>query len=88
MILSDEQFALIAARDAEIDHLRARCDELNEACSAKQALLDHVAAENEQLIGIMEKSGDPMTQFAASMCRGKPAKLSIRGDVATFTDMT
>ena len=67
MILSDEQFALIAARDAEIDHLRA---------------------ENEQLIGMMEKSGDPMTQFAASMCRGKPAKLSIRGDVATFTDMT
>ena len=54
MILSDEQFALIAARDAEIDHLRARCSELNEACSAKQALLDHVAADERDFMELVE----------------------------------
>ena len=54
MIMSDEQFALIAARDAEIERLRARCDELNEACSAKQALLDHVAADERDFMELVE----------------------------------
>ena len=37
-----------------ISTLRARCDELNEACSAKQALLDHVAADERDFMELVE----------------------------------
>ena len=53
-ILTDEQFAWIAARDAELARLRTRCDELNEACSAKQALLDLVAADERDFMELVE----------------------------------
>ena len=53
-ILTDEQFAWIAARDAELARLRTRCSELNEACAAKQALLDHVAADERDFMELVE----------------------------------
>ena len=55
MIMSDEQFALIAARDAEIERLRARCDELNEACAAKQVLIDHTASDLRDMRDMYER---------------------------------
>ena len=85
----------------ENDKLKAEVRKLEEevhlwhSCVHEPGEIDERLCENaalrveiKQLIGIMEKSGDPVTQFAASMCRGKPAKLSIRGDIATFEDMT
>ena len=39
---------------AKVARLEARCDELNEACSAKQALLDHVAADERDFMELVE----------------------------------
>ena len=39
---------------AKVARLEARCDELNEACNAKQALLDHVAADERDFMELVE----------------------------------
>jgi len=55
MIMSDEQFAVVAAKDAEIERLRARCEELNEACAAKQVLIDHTASDLRDMRDLYER---------------------------------
>ena len=39
----------------KVERLEARCDELNEACSAKQGLLDHVAEDQRDMLALVEK---------------------------------
>ena len=47
---------------AECDALRARCDELNEACSTKQVLLDHTAADLRDMRDLYEKEKNTLRE--------------------------
>jgi len=38
----------------KVEGLEARCEELNEACGVKQALLDHVAADERDFMELVE----------------------------------
>ena len=41
--------------EAEVASLRARCSELNEACSAKQVLIDHTASDLRDMRDLYER---------------------------------
>ena len=52
--------ALWDERDDELDRLRTRCDELNEACAAKQVLIDHTASDLRDMRDMYEKESDTL----------------------------
>ena len=52
--------------EAEVASLRARCDELNEACSAKQVLIDHTASDLRDMRDLYEREKDTLHAELAS----------------------
>ena len=51
----DERLRENATLRVKVERLEARCDELNEACGVKQALLDHVAEDQRDMLALVEK---------------------------------
>ena len=48
--------------DSRVERLEARCDELNEACSTKQVLLDHTAADLRDMRDLYEKEKNTLRE--------------------------
>ena len=51
---------------AKVARLEARCDELNEACSAKQVLIDHTASDLRDMRDLYEREKDTLHAELAS----------------------
>ena len=50
------------------DKLEARCDELNEACSAKQVLIDNTASDLRDMRDLYEKESASLRAQVISLC--------------------
>ena len=86
--------------EAEVASLRARCAELNEACSAKQALLDHVAADERDFMELVEGykrerdaehlsrlSSDEQMRFQIKRAEGLQAEVAHQdAEIAALTE--
>ena len=85
---------------AKVARLEARCDELNEACSAKQVLIDHVAADERDFMELVEGykrerdaehlsrlSSDEQMRFQIKRAEGLQAEVAHQdAEIAALTE--
>ena len=80
----DERLRENATLRVKVERLEARCDELNEACAAKQVLIDHTASDLRDMRDLYEREkGELRAEVELLKARLRAERIPLAGSDCT-----